>query len=126
MMTRVSRGVVRHAKRKKILKQAKGFRGRAKNCLSLAKHRVRCHKTVYPYISRKLKKREFRTRFIRVINAFSHSTLNINYSQFMGVFNKSKYKEMLDRKALSIIIQQDAQKVVSIYNDCISANAKTA
>lgn len=125
-MTRVSRGVVRHQKRKKILKLAKGFQGRAKNCLSIAKHRVRCHRTVYPYISRKQKKRTFRSFFIKVINAFSHSSLQINYSQFMGAFNKSKYKDMLDRKSLAMIIQQDSQKMVSIYNDCISANAKVS
>lgn len=123
-MTRASKGgSVRIAKRKKILKLAKGSLGRVKNCRKLAKQKVICHKLVYPYIDRKLKKRDFRSLFIKVIGVFARESINSTYSQFMKVFNKSKYFDMLNRKDLAMIIQNDKDKLIAIYNESISSGA---
>eukprot|EP01113_Clastostelium_recurvatum_P029020 TRINITY_DN3504_c0_g1_i4.p1 TRINITY_DN3504_c0_g1~~TRINITY_DN3504_c0_g1_i4.p1 ORF type:complete len:141 (+),score=7.63 TRINITY_DN3504_c0_g1_i4:43-465(+) len=81
----------------KVLKFAKGFRGRAKNCKSIARERV--DKALqYAYISRKLKKRQFRSLWIQRINA-SSSQYDMKYSEFIHGCQLANVR--LDRKVLS-------------------------
>ena len=67
-MARVKRGVTTHAKHKKVIKQAKGFRGRRKNTFKVAKQAVE-KSMQYAYRDRKVKKREFRSLWLQRINA---------------------------------------------------------
>ena len=67
-MSRVKRGVTKRARHKKILKMAKGYRGRAKNCFRIAIEKV--EKALrYAYRDRKARKRDFRGLWIQRINA---------------------------------------------------------
>jgi len=84
-------------KRKKILTLAKGFRGRSKNCYSLAIKRV--HKALqYQYISRRLKKRDMRKMWISRINIATREH-NIAYSNF--IHQMARYDIQINRKMLS-------------------------
>ena len=67
-MARVKRGVVAHAKHKKVLKAAKGFYGRRKNTIRIAKQAVE-RSLQYAYRDRRNKKRNFRALWIQRINA---------------------------------------------------------
>ena len=85
------------ARRKKILKQAKGYYGKRKNVFTVAKNVVEKGMT-YAYVGRKNKKRDYRTLWIARINAACREE-GITYSVFM---NKLKGKEIgLDRKVLA-------------------------
>ena len=63
-MARVKRGVTAHARHKKVIKQAKGYRGRRKNTFKVAKQAVE-KSMQYAYRDRRVKKREFRSLGIR-------------------------------------------------------------
>jgi large subunit ribosomal protein L20 len=80
-MSRVKRGVVAKARHKKIIKLAKGYRGRSKNCFKAAKQRVE-KALQYAYRDRRNKKRDFRALWIQRINAAA-SQYDVVYSQFM-------------------------------------------
>ncbi len=67
-MSRVKRGVTTKARHKKIIKLAKGYRGRAKNCFRVAIQRVE-KGLQYAYRDRRTKKRDFRALWIQRINA---------------------------------------------------------
>ena len=67
-MARVKRGVTSHAKHKKVLKAAKGFYGRRKNTIRVAKQAVE-KANQYAYRDRRVKKRNFRALWIQRINA---------------------------------------------------------
>lgn len=85
------------ARRKKILKQAKGYRGRSKNCIRIARERVE-KGMQYAYRDRRNKKRDFRALWIQRINAAARQNGMI-YSQFMGGLIKAGIE--VDRKMLS-------------------------
>ncbi|HEY9363674.1 MAG TPA: 50S ribosomal protein L20 [Chitinophagaceae bacterium] len=85
------------ARRKKILKQAKGFYGKRKNVFTVAKNVVEKGMT-YMYVGRKLKKREYRALWIARINAAVREE-GMNYSQFINALNKKGIT--LDRKVLA-------------------------
>ncbi|ANH80580.1 50S ribosomal protein L20 [Niabella ginsenosidivorans] len=85
------------ARRKKILKQAKGFYGKRKNVFTVAKNVVEKGMT-YMYVGRKLKKRDYRALWIARINAAVREE-GLTYSVFI---NKLKEKQIdLDRKVLA-------------------------
>jgi large subunit ribosomal protein L20 len=85
------------ARRKKILKQAKGFYGKRKNVFTVAKNVVEKGMT-YAYVGRKVKKRDYRTLWIARINAAVREE-GLTYSVFM---NKLHAKNIdLDRKVLA-------------------------
>lgn len=87
----------RTVRRARILALAKGFRGRSKNCYSIAIRRV--HKALqYQYISRRLKKREMRSLWISRINIATREH-NVNYSKFVN--QMAQYNVQLNRKMLS-------------------------
>ena len=86
-MPRSVNNVASRARRKKILKHAKGYFGRRKNVWTVAKNAVEKGWT-YAYRDRKVKKREFRSLWIMRINAACREH-GISYSQFMGKLNAS-------------------------------------
>ena len=80
-MARVKRGVTTRAKHKNILEQAKGFRGRRKNTIRIARQAVE-KAGQYAYRDRKVKKRTFRALWIQRINAAVRAE-GLTYSQFI-------------------------------------------
>jgi large subunit ribosomal protein L20 len=96
-MPRSVNAVASKARRKKILKQAKGFYGKRKNVYTVAKNVVEKGMT-YAYVGRKLKKREYRRLLIARINA-SVREEGLTYSQFINLLSKKEIS--LDRKVLA-------------------------
>ena len=96
-MARVKRGTTAHAKHKKILVQAKGFRGRRKNTIRTAKAAVD-RSMQYAYRDRKVNKRNFRALWIQRINAATRLE-GMSYSQFMGLLKKNEIE--MNRKVLA-------------------------
>ncbi|HET8810015.1 MAG TPA: 50S ribosomal protein L20 [Flavobacteriaceae bacterium] len=96
-MPRSVNSVAKRARRKKVLKQAKGYFGRRKNVWTVAKNAVD-KAMLYAYRDRKTKKRNFRALWIMRINAGARLH-GMTYSQFMG---KVKANEIeLNRKVLA-------------------------
>src|SRR6201986_2722296 len=79
-MARVKRGVTAHAKQKKVLKAAKGFYGRRKNTIRIAKQAVE-KANQYAFRDRKRRKRTFRALWIQRLNA-AVRTFDLTYSRF--------------------------------------------
>ena len=98
-MPRVKRGVTARARHKKVLEQAKGFRGRRKNVYRIAKEAV-MKAGQYQYRDRRQKKREFRALWIARINAAVRE-LGMSYSVFMNGLKKAEIA--VDRKVLADI-----------------------
>jgi len=96
-MTRCTNGYTRRNRHKKILKLAKGYRGRAKNCYRIAVERVE-KALQYAYIDRRNRKRDFRALWIQRINAAVRS-YGVAYSQFMHGVKCAEIK--LNRKMLA-------------------------
>ena len=96
-MPRSVNSVASKARRKRILKQAKGFYGKRKNVYTVAKNVVEKGMT-YSYVGRKLKKREYRRLWIARINAAVREE-GLTYSQFINLLNKKGIE--LDRKVLA-------------------------
>ncbi len=96
-MPRSVNHVASRARRKKILKMAKGYWGRRKNVWTVAKNAVE-KGLVYAYTGRKQKKREFRSLWIQRINAAARIH-GLSYSQFIGKIGKSGVA--LNRKVLA-------------------------
>lgn len=96
-MARVKRGVTTHARHKKILKKAKGSRGRAKNVFKVAIQRVE-RDGLYAYRDRRVRKRSFRALWIQRINAAVREH-GLTYSQFISGIRKAGVE--LDRKVLA-------------------------
>ena len=96
-MARVKRGVTTHAKHKKVIKQASGFRGRRKNTFKVAKQAVE-KSMQYAYRDRKVKKRDFRSLWTQRINAGARE-LGLSYSVFINGLKKLEIG--LDRKMLA-------------------------
>jgi large subunit ribosomal protein L20 len=96
-MARVKRGVTSHAKHKKVLKAAKGFYGRRKNTIRIAKQAVE-KANQYAFRDRKRKKRTFRALWIQRINA-AVRPFGITYSRFIDGLSRSGI--VVDRKVLS-------------------------
>ena len=103
-MSRIKRGVTTRAKHKRILDQAKGYRGRRKNTIRIARQAVE-KAGQYAYRDRKIKKRNFRALWIQRINAAVRAE-GLTYSQFMHGLNKAGIE--LDRKVLSTIAADEA------------------
>lgn len=96
-MARVKRGVTAHAKHKKVLKAAKGFYGRRKNTIRIAKQAVE-KSLQYAYRDRKNRKRNFRALWIQRINAAVREH-GLTYGRFIDGLNKAGIE--IDRKVLS-------------------------
>ncbi len=98
-MARVKRGVTSHARHKKVLEQAKGFRGRRKNTIRVAKQAVE-KSLQYAYRDRRNRKRDFRGLWIQRINAGVRAVnADMTYSRFI---NGAKLAGIeIDRKVLA-------------------------
>jgi large subunit ribosomal protein L20 len=96
-MPRSVNSVAAKARRKKILKQAKGYFGRRKNVFTVAKNAVEKALT-YAYRDRKVNKRNFRSLWIQRINAGAREH-GLSYSQFMGLIKEKNID--LNRKILA-------------------------
>jgi large subunit ribosomal protein L20 len=103
-MSRVKRGVTGHARHKAVLKQAKGFYGRRKNTIRIAKQAVE-KAGQYAYRDRRTKKRNFRSLWIQRINAAVREH-GLTYGRFIDGLNKAGI--VIDRKVLSDLAITDA------------------
>ena len=116
-MSRAPRAVPSHARRKKVLKQAKGFKGRRKNNITTANAAVD-KAGQYSYIGRKLRKRNFRALWIQRINAAVRAE-GLTYSQFMHGTKLAGIE--LDRKVMADLAMNEAAAFSAIV-----AQAKAA
>jgi len=96
-MPRVKRGVTARARHKKVLKQAKGYRGRRKNVYRVAKQAV-IKAGQYAYRDRRQRKRQFRALWIARINAAAREC-GLSYSRLINGLSKAGVE--LDRKVLA-------------------------
>jgi len=96
-MPRSSNAVASRARRKRVLKAAKGYYGKRKNVYTVAKNVMEKGLT-YSYVGRKLKKREYRALWIARINAAVRAE-GLTYSQFIHKLNEKKID--LNRKILA-------------------------
>ena len=104
-MARVKRGVTTRAKHKNILEQAKGFYGRRKNTIRIARQAV-AKAGQYAYRDRKVKKRTFRGLWIQRINA-AVRVEGLTYGQFMHGLKLAGVE--LDRKVLADIAMHEGE-----------------
>ena len=118
-MPRVKRGVTANARHKKVLKLAKGFRGRRGNVYRVAKQAV-MKAGQYAYRDRRNKKRVFRQLWIARINAASRE-LGLTYSQFTNGLKKASIE--IDRKVLADLAIHDKAAFGTLVNQ---AKAKLA
>ena len=102
-MSRVKRGVTAHARHKKIIEKAKGFRHRRKNVLRVAKPAV-TRAGQYAYRDRRQKKRLFRSLWITRINAAAREN-GLSYSRLISGLLKMKVE--IDRKLLAELAVYD-------------------
>ncbi len=117
-MARVKRGVVSHARHKKVLKMAKGYRGRANNCIRVAIEKV--EKALrYAYRDRRNKKRDFRGLWIQRINAAVREH-DMVYSQFINGLKKAGIE--LNRKMLAELAIQQPEAFKSIVEQAKNAS----
>ncbi|MCC0030234.1 MAG: 50S ribosomal protein L20 [Brucellaceae bacterium] len=96
-MARVKRGVTAHAKHKKVLKAAKGYYGRRKNTIRVAKQAVE-KANQYATRDRRTKKRNFRALWVQRINAAAREH-GLTYARLIDGLNKAGVE--IDRKVLS-------------------------
>lgn len=111
-MPRAVNSVATRAKRKRVLKQAKGFFGRRKNVWTVAKNAVE-KAMCYAYRDRKQKKRNFRALWIMRINAGARQ-YGMSYSQFMGKIKANNIE--LNRKVLADLAMNHSEAFEAIVN----------
>jgi large subunit ribosomal protein L20 len=111
-MPRAVNSVAKRARRKKIMKQAKGFFGRRKNVWTVAKNAVE-KAMCYAYRDRKQNKRNFRALWIQRINA-AIRPFGMNYSQFIGLINSKGIA--LNRKALADLAMSNPKAFEAVVN----------
>lgn len=109
-MSRAINLVARKARRKKVLKQAKGYFGARKNVWTVAKNAVD-KAMLYSYRDRRTKKRNFRSLWITRINAGARQH-GISYSQFMGALKKNEIE--LNRKVLADLAMNHPEAFAAI------------
>ncbi|MCH8555442.1 MAG: 50S ribosomal protein L20 [Schleiferiaceae bacterium] len=111
-MPRSVNSVASRARRKKVMKHAKGYFGRRKNVWTVAKNAVE-KAFQYSYRDRKTKKRNFRALWIMRINAGARLH-GMSYSQFMGKVNKSGIE--LNRKVLADMAMNHPEAFTAVVN----------
>ena len=121
-MARVSRGVTAHARHKKILKLAKGYRGRSNSSFRVAIERVE-KALQYAYRDRRVRKRNFRGLWIQRINAGAREH-GMTYSQFMNGMKKAGIE--IDRKVLSDLAIREPEAFAELAKEAQSAIDKAA
>ena len=116
-MSRVKRGMTAHARHKKILNMAKGYRGRNKNVFRVAVEKVE-KGLQYAYRDRKAKKRSFRSLWIQRINAATRIH-DMTYSRFISGLVKAGVE--LDRKVLADIALKEPQAFAKLVETAKAA-----
>ena len=111
-MPRSVNSVASRARRKKIIKQAKGYFGRRKNVWTIAKNAVE-KAMLYAYRDRRTKKRNFRSLWIARINAGAREH-GMSYSQFMGKVKSNKIE--LNRKVLADLAMNNPQAFKAVVD----------
>lgn len=111
-MPRVKRGVTAHARHKKVMDLAKGFRGRRGSAYRIAKEAV-MKAGQYAYRDRRQKKRQFRALWIARINAAARE-VGLSYSVFMDGLKKAAIE--VDRKVLAHLAVADKAAFAKIAN----------
>jgi large subunit ribosomal protein L20 len=111
-MPRSVNSVASRARRKKVMKQAKGYFGRRKNVWTVAKNAVE-KALVYAYRDRRAKKRNFRALWITRINAGARQH-GLTYSQFMGKVKANNIE--LNRKVLADLAMNHPHAFAAIIN----------
>ena len=121
-MARVKRGVAAHAKHKKVIKAAKGYYGRRKNTIRIAKQAVE-KALQYQYRDRKRKKRTFRSLWIQRINAAAREH-GLTYGRFIDGLNKAGIE--IDREVLADLAVKDAAGFKALAERAAAAVKKAA
>jgi large subunit ribosomal protein L20 len=116
-MPRAKRGFKARRRRNRILKFAKGFRGKRSKCHAVAAEAVQ-HAWMHMYRSRKVRKREFRGLWIVRINAACRQ-LGVSYSKLMGAM-KARGLDV-NRKMLAELAIQDPDGFKNVVNDVMPA-----
>ena len=119
-MARVKRGVVARARHKKILKQAKGYRGARSRVYRVAKQAV-IKSGQYAYRDRRQRKRDFRGLWIVRINAAARE-FGLTYSQFMNGLKKAAIE--IDRKVLAELAVNQKEAFAAIVEQSKAALAQ--
>lgn len=118
-MARVKRGVTSHAKHKKVLKAARGYYGRRKNTIRIAKQAVE-KAGQYAFRDRKRRKRTFRALWIQRLNAAVRQ-FDLTYSRFIDGLNKAEIT--IDRKVLSDLAIREPAAFAAIVEKAKAALA---
>jgi len=121
-MSRIKRGTTTRAKHKRILEQAKGYYGRRKNTIRIARQAVE-KAGQYAYRDRKVKKRNFRALWIQRINAAVRAE-GLTYSQFMNGVKLAGIE--LDRKILADLAMNEGAAFSAIIAQAKAALPKAA
>ena len=121
-MSRIKRGTTTHAKHKRILNAAKGFYGRRKNTIRIARQAVE-KSGQYAYRDRKAKKRTFRALWIQRINAAVRAE-GLTYGQFMHGLKLAGVE--LDRKVLADLAMNEGGVFSAIIAQAKAALPKAA
>ncbi|MFC7048860.1 50S ribosomal protein L20 [Emcibacter nanhaiensis] len=116
-MAHVKRGVTAHAKHKKVIKAAKGYRGRRKNTIRVAKQAVE-KAGQYAYRDRKVRKRQFRALWIQRINAAARLH-DLTYSRFMNGLKLAGVE--LDRKVLADLAVREPEAFKALASQAQTA-----
>jgi large subunit ribosomal protein L20 len=111
-MPRAKRGFKARRRRNRVLKWAKGFRGKRSRCHAIANEAVQ-HAWLHMYRSRKQRKRDFRALWIQRINAASRN-LGVSYSKLIGKLGKANVQ--LNRKMLAEIAISDPAAFQAVVN----------
>jgi large subunit ribosomal protein L20 len=119
-MARVKRGVTARARHKKVLKLAKGYRGRAKDAFRVGIEKVE-KGLRYAYRDRRNKKRTFRSLWIQRINAGVRAE-GLTYSEFMNGMKRAGIE--IDRKVLADLAAREPEAFKTLVESARSALAK--
>ena len=111
-MARVRRGVTSHARHSKVLSSAKGYYGRRKNTIRVAKQAVE-KAAQYAYRDRKIRKRAFRSLWFQRINAMVRQH-GMRYSTFIYGLNKAGIE--IDRKVLADLAVNEPQAFTELLS----------
>jgi large subunit ribosomal protein L20 len=111
-MARVKRGVTARARHKRVLEQAKGYYGRRKNTIRVARQAVE-KAGQYAYRDRKVNKRNFRALWIQRINAATRE-FGVTYSVFMHACTQAGLE--LDRKVLADLAMNEPAAFKAVFD----------
>ena len=121
-MSRVKRGVTAHARHKKVIKLAKGYRGRNKNVFRVALEKV--EKALrYAYRDRRNRKRDFRSLWVMRINAGAREH-GLTYGRFINGLKRAGVE--LDRKVLADLAAREPDAFKVLVAEAQAALTKTA